>query len=109
MYDSTQIARVVSNHAPVGTHSLYHVWDFRLFALFLRRFALVLHFFALVSLKTLPKLAPVRGYETRELDFCSNPTEMLESNWGGKKKLQRVILCIEPGGRHKFCYDGGSR
>ena len=33
---------------------------------------------------TLPKLAPVKEYETAQLDFCSNPKIMLESNCGGK-------------------------
>ena len=82
--------------------------DFRSFALcctFLRRFELVLHFFALVWLMTLPTLAPVKD---TELDFCFECEKMLESNCRGKT-LQGVNLCIEPGGRHKFCYDGGSR
>ena len=69
-----------------------------LFAPICARFALC---FALVSLMTLPKLAPVKEYKTTELDFRSNPKNMLESNCGGNT-LQHVNLSIEPGWRHKL-------
>ena len=109
VYDTTKIARVVSNRAPVGTHSLYHVLDLRSFALvctclyFVRRFALVLHFCALVSLMTLPKLATVKEYEAIGFDFCSNAKNIYaRKHLWRKKTLQRVNLCIEPEGRLKL-------
>ena len=71
MYDSTNIARVVSNHAAVGMifarlHFVASICGY------VRWFCTL---FALVSLMTLPKLAPVKEYETIELDFCSNPKQ----------------------------------
>ena len=63
--------------------------------------SLVCTFLALVLLMTLPKLAPVKAYETRELDFCSNPKKCSNAIVKGNA-LQRVNLCIEPRGRHQF-------
>ena len=111
MYDSTKIARVVSNHTPVGTHSLYLVWDVRSFARFWHLFAPICARFALFCARFVDdssQTRPVKEYETTELDFCSNPTKcskaIVEENM-----LQRVNLCINQGGGIICCYDGGSR
>ena len=107
MYVSTKIARVVSNHAPVGTHSLYQCSGFSLVCTclhFLRRFALVLHFFALVSL-SIPKLAPVKEYETTEVDFCSNPKKHARKQLWREKRYNVSICVSNQGGGIFFCYD----
>ena len=56
---------------------------------------------------TLPKLAPVKDYETTELDFRSTPKNMLESNCGGNNATTSICVSNQGGGIF-FCYDGGS-
>ena len=80
-----------------------------LFALFLRRVSLVLHFVFARFVDDSSQTRPCeRIYETTELDFCSNPKKCSKAIVEDKT-LQRVNLCIEPGGGITFCYDGGSR
>ena len=68
-------------------------WSFaclHLFSPILRSFC---SSFALVSLMTLPKLSSVNEREITELDFCSIPKQMLESNlW--RKTRYSVSICV---------------